>query len=501
MSKLCQNCKAEMPEEANICLNCLTEYENKSGSLGLNAVPESRKHFKIREYINRFNALSRKRKAAIAVPLICLIALVPFTAYMLSPVDGTQKTSAAISELSSGNENRPTTRAEAILNRILEKEDNGDSNLVYGESSSSVISNTNSNSGSGTQGTNANSVSGNGSDSNRESNNTSGGTPSAQDNGNDLSPILNYNDWEYKTNVLNQLEITKYTGNDKNVLVPDQINGTNVERISEKAFSGNSNIQSVTFKDSENYHCLTISSQSFYDLPKLKKIVFPKNTDFLFRSEFAVKTPVLTDIEIDHWQAKFVDGAFYWDESGTKNYGMYVYCEGNTASTFTVPDLCCDVSCGRNISNSKYLKVLNLHEGCRPPHQQDYTEHTYPYLEEINIEPGSENKYYYSYNGAVFAYGNILGGAYSSNLYIYPGAKSDKEFHFPENCYIDFPVVPEGTKPVLETIYVPSTSMIANPEHLYARLPNLKTVKIQKGNPDFTKYQTYLGYDYNVTQY
>ena len=195
-----------------------------------------------------------------------------------------------------------------------------------------------------------------------------------------------------------------------------------------------------------------------------------------------------------------MDGVFYWDESGIKKYSMYVYCEGNTASTFTVPDFCGGVSCGRNISNCKYLKVLNLHKSCRPPQQQDFIDHIYPYLEAINIAPESENKYY-SYNGAVFAYGNILGGTYSSKLYIYPGAKADKEFHFPENCYIDFPVVPKGAKPVLETIYIPSTSMIAKPEYLYARLPNLKTVKIQKGNPDFTKYQTYLGYDFNVTQY
>lgn len=498
MAKLCANCGKKMPDEAHICLNCLTVYGNRSDSAGINAISKRHRHFKTREYINRFRALSKKRKAAIVVPLLCLIALIPFTAYMLSPVDGAYKTNAAISEQDNTGENKPITRAETILNRILGNDNGTNENLVPEQGNSLSATDTNKENTAGGSNINGNSNSKNqfGQNTNSSPNGSSG-----QDDTSNLPPVLNYNDWEYTTNVLNQLEITKYTGNDKNVLVPDQINGTNVERISEKAFSGNSNIQSVTFKDGENYHCLTISSKSFYDLPKLKKIVFPKNTDFIFCYEFAVKTPVLTDIEIDHWQAKFVDGVFYWDESGSKNYGMYVYCEGNTASTFTVPDFCSVVSCGRNISNCKYLKVLNLHEGCRPPHVQDYTEHTYAYLEELNIEPGDGNKDYYSYDGAVFAYGNILSGAYSNKLYIYPGAKADKEFHFPENCYIDFPVVPKGAKPVLETIYIPNTSMIANPEHLYARLPNLKTVKIQKGNPDFTKYQTYLGYDYNVTQY
>ena len=497
MSKLCQNCGMKMPDEANICLNCLTVYGNRSASAGINAISKRHKHFKTREYINRFRALSKKRKAAIAVPLLCLIALIPFTAYMLSPVDGAYKTNAAISEQDSTGENKPITRAEAILNRILGNDNGTNENLVPEQGNSLSSTDTNKENTAGGSNINENSDSKNQSDQNT---NSSPNDSSGQDDTNNLPPVLNYNDWEYKINSANKLEITKYTGNDKNVLVPDQIEGTNVERIAEKTFSGNANIQSVTFKDSETYHCVTISSQTFYDLPQLRKIVFPKNTDFVFNFEFAVKTPVLTDIEIDHWQAKFVDGVFYWDESGIKKYSMYVYCEGNTASTFTVPDFCGGISCGRNISNCKYLKVLNLHKNCSPPQQQDFIDHIYPYLEAINIAPESENKYY-SYNGAVFAYGNILGGTYSSKLYIYPGAKADKEFHFPENCYIDFPVVPKGAKPVLETIYIPSTSMLADPEHLYARLPNLKTVKIQKGNPDFTKYQTYLGYDYNVTQY
>lgn len=158
----------KMPDEANICLNCLTVYGNRSASAGINAISERHKHFKTREYINRFRALSKKRKAAIAVPLLCLIALIPFTAYMFSPVESNQ-TNATISEQSSTGENKPITRAEAILNRILGNDNGTNENLVPEQGNSLSATDTNKENTSGGSNINGNSDSKNQSDQNTNS--------------------------------------------------------------------------------------------------------------------------------------------------------------------------------------------------------------------------------------------------------------------------------------------------------------------------------------------
>lgn len=531
MSKFCPNCKAEMPEEANFCLNCINACDNTTP-----ATSASKKHAscktRVFEYINKFKLLSKKQKAAILGSILCFITLIPFSVYMLTPSDNISENPSIITEQNGDNKGRKKpTRAETILNKLLGKENNkstdnesvtATANALAKAGASSVTASDNESSAAtdssksgntkNSGGTNKNNGNHNGnsetpSGSGGSSNNTNesptdnnNGSESTSDSANeDTEPVLDYNDWEYTINSSDELIITKYTGDDTNVLVPDKIADKNVEKIEADTFSNNSSIKTITFKDSEKYHCLIISTHTFNNLPKLEKIIFPTNTDFVFFHTFAVNTPKLKSITIDHWQAKFINGAFYWSSGGNGKYAMYVYCEGNTASSFTMPDFSYGVSCGENISNCKYLKVLNLPEGSTPPSKQT-PNIKYSYLEEINIASGDGNQYYFSQEGVVYAYGKIYGGKYNCSLYIYPGAKTNKEYTFPTNCYIDFPIV-SGAEPKLETICVPKSSMIDNLEYLSYRLPNLKTVKIQKGHPDYTKYQTYLGYDYNVVQY
>lgn len=517
-----------MPEEANFCLNCMSACDNSIPSKDLELVGK-KKHASLKtrvfNCINRFKMLTKKQKLTIFGPIVCFIILIPVFVCMLMPSDNISENALIITDQTEDQkERKKTTSAEKILNKLFGKEnDNSTNNETLTKTakagtssvtdfcdessngSNSSEHSTNRNNGNNNENSQKPSESGGSQNNTQEGNNNSNGTGSTSNGtSEDTEPVLNYEDWKYTINSQNELVITKYMGNDKNVLVPDKIEEKNVERIESDTFSNNSSVKTITFKDSEKYHNLLISTHTFNNLAELEKIIFPKNTDFAFCSTFAVNTPKLKSIIIDHWQAKFVNGAFYWSESGNGKYAMYVYCEGNTASTFTMPDFSYGISCGENISNCKYLKILNLPQGSTPPKGQKFSTNScelkYPYLEEINIASGDENKYYFSLDGVVYSYGDVYGGKYNCSLYIYPASKSDKEYTFPANCYIDFPIV-TGAEPKLETICVPKSSMLNKPEYLNYRLPNLKTVKIQKGHPDYTKYQTSLSSKYNVVQY
>lgn len=505
LSKFCPNCNSKMPDEANFCLSCMHAYDNNI-SLTVKTISNKHKAFSLNlkenPFLKKFTLLSKKKKAACVAAFVFLIAFIPFSIYMLSPVEPvTNNGNLIYGQTNDGSNNKAVTRAEAIFNEILNNDKKKEGDNTTPNSEEIVKSNekneafTNSDASINTT---SSEIPNNNSNSSGGESSQGGNSENSSGNDNNISdPVLNYDDWEYKTEDGKTI-ITKYTGKDQNVIVPDQLNGSNVYKIEADTFSNNSTIQTVTFKDSTQYHTLWVSQKVFNNCSELRKINFPKNTDLGFFYEFAINCPKLNDIYIDHWQGKFLDGAFYWRSDG-KTWELIMYCEGYQADTLNVPDWVSSVMLSSdNLSNNKYLKTINLPAGCTPPKQQSASVE-YKYLEEINIADGSSNKNYCSYNGVVYLISNSSN--YKLSLYIYPGSKSDKSYTFPENCRINFPVI--KTEFNLETIYIPKTSYLDDStlEYIGYRLENLKTVKVQKGHKDFTKYQSFLASKYNVSEY
>lgn len=140
---------------------------------------------------------------------------------------------------------------------------------------------------SNTEGTANSTTNGNGSSSNLGSTSNSGSdnTTNAGNSGEsensgasdtNSEPVLNYDDWEYTISD-SKVTVTKYTGNDKNIIVPDKFDGANLYKISKETFKDNSTLETVTFKDSEEYHAMTISRSVFNNCSSLKKLLSQKH--------------------------------------------------------------------------------------------------------------------------------------------------------------------------------------------------------------------------------
>lgn len=82
---------------------------------------------------------------------------------------------------------------------------------------------------------------------------------------------MKYKDFEYiKEN--NEITIAKYCGDDKEVVVPSEINGCPVTKIGEYAFFNCRFLKKVELPDS----LISICQCAFYDCKSLKSIVLPK---------------------------------------------------------------------------------------------------------------------------------------------------------------------------------------------------------------------------------
>ena len=70
-----------------------------------------------------------------------------------------------------------------------------------------------------------------------------------------------------------QATILEYTGDDVNVVIPDELGGRPVVAVAEKAFYKNGEISSITIEsDADNF---TIGAQAFSDMDSLVSVVLP----------------------------------------------------------------------------------------------------------------------------------------------------------------------------------------------------------------------------------
>ena len=86
-------------------------------------------------------------------------------------------------------------------------------------------------------------------------------------------PVVKRNEYEYTIKTPNTIDIVKYRGNASDVIIPDAIDGYQVQGIAAGAFKGNNRIRTITLPDSID----AIGSYAFTSCINLQEIIFPKN--------------------------------------------------------------------------------------------------------------------------------------------------------------------------------------------------------------------------------
>lgn len=90
-----------------------------------------------------------------------------------------------------------------------------------------------------------------------------------------------YNGLEYEVDGP-EITITKYTGSDSSVYIPDMIDGRKVVKIGEEAFSGNKTIEHVRF----SAYLEKIGESAFKECSSLQEAVFPASMTYIGDDSF-----------------------------------------------------------------------------------------------------------------------------------------------------------------------------------------------------------------------
>lgn len=472
--KQCKNCGADLPEEANLCLDCLTIQAENTDM----AVPVVKNTSKIKKII---------------IPaVIAVIAVIVFTvalSYGLTkpnqpltndsssdiPVLTEDDTNDDLNVLPEITDNETTTNASEGIINVLENRFNPDKSVnstIYNADNGSVT-NKPTNPNNQTEATNP-PVQEKPTD--KGENATNGGNTGGEESTTAPETEIEYDKFEYYFDSSNYLHISKYIGNKKHVIIPDKINGFNVRRIDSRAFEDNSTVETVTFKKSEEYHSLTVDSFAFQNCSSLKTINFGENTDWGIFERFASNCQKLSNINIDHWQYKVYDHALYY--YNTQRWSLVYIFEGYNTEEYHEPDFISTFQSYFFDYNIHIKRIYLNDKGDIYGLHSSYLLNSNPNLEGIYVSKNNQNSF--DVDGVLFGYKG--GTGYSYNLQFYPQNKKDKSFTIPnysrfrdfKNAYIEELVIPKNVVFIEKEL---------NNICLNKGVPNLKTIKIENGSP------------------
>lgn len=273
---------------------------------------------------------------------------------------------------------------------------------------------------------------------------------------------------EYSQNKLH-LSITKYNGNDENVVIPATYNGKYIVEIRKETFKDNDKIKTITFADDEDRPYLWINTNCFYNCPNLHTINMP-DENLGIVAGFAKKCYSMKTITLKNSQYRFEDGGLY---AGNGNsWELRYFCPATVPEIFTIPSWCAGIDSASNFSELTNLRVIYCHEYVSVfPHQTNIPNN----LEAIYVDDKNENGY--DVNGIAFKY-NSSDGKYHCT---YPPKNTTKDFTIPDNTYIYGPYI---NNPYLETLRIELTAELFGPTAIIDKraFTNLKTIYVKSGH-------------------
>lgn len=284
---------------------------------------------------------------------------------------------------------------------------------------------------------------------------------------------VEYDNFEYTVNGSN-VAITAYTGNSAVVVVPDIIEDKKVSSIEANTFKDNNTVKKIYFGNSDSKHTIYIKTGAIINCDSLEEVTFNNAQSWDFKTLFIKNCQSMLNININSSLCKFVDGGLYCKSSNNPpgTYLLCYFCEGYQTDTYSTPDFCygANWSAFKYNKNVKYIYVNN-------------DAHTSPsYFDNLTIEKVfyyDSHPHYFDVDGVIFDKVSPYSDG-TRYLRYYSPYKKDKAFSVPEN------VIFNHTKknPYLEQLTIPASveidSMCLEDYCEKSVFTNLNTIYIQQ---------------------
>lgn len=505
MSKICDNCGCEMPEEATFCLKCFHKIALKSETLqdlplpvSKSGIEKSTKRFITPEKIHILLS-DKKIKAVLMSTVIILILLVSVSAVaakltnnsMSKVKDGepstimvpvTEPDGTAVTDVNGENVYEAvevTTEKHSFWNTVFNKDESTTENNGGGFFAS-LLGDNKSDTDSDTNGI-ADVPSVNVGTSPSENPTIGNLTDSTQaPNGNTQPSQTVSSEADFSYSVINdKIKIIKYNGNDANVVVPAVIGGKVVSYIGANAFSGNSSIKTIAFENFYDASKLRLSFQNaviFTDLPNLKQIILPAdasthlvNADgeytndyyFEFYKIFGALLSLSFVGTTDNYGSNHInsENGVIWGpliQGGTSSIGVLYYPNAKKDKSFTVPASTNTVF-SIAFAGNDYVEKISIHKNIKKINGSDFSGCSS--LNCFEVESGNVSGYY-SHSGVILGdFNAVINNCKYKTIVAYPPHKKDARFDVPD---VGVPYAISGgfnNNPYLETLKLPSAKL------------------------------------------
>ena len=173
-----------------------------------------------------------------------------------------------------------------------------------------------------------------------------------------------YNSFEYYETE-SGITVTKYLGDEANVIFPESIDGKAITEIEMRAFSMDKNIKSVTLPDTVEF----IGARAFFGCDSLESIAMPKNLKEI--GDYAISScDLLSEIIVPQGVEKIGKEAFSSNRgmtraflpNGIKEWGSGMFSNCYELSEVTLPDDMTEIPDGMFFATRK-LTEIELPEG------------------------------------------------------------------------------------------------------------------------------------------
>lgn len=170
-----------------------------------------------------------------------------------------------------------------------------------------------------------------------------------------------YENFEYIVSD-NSITLTKYKGNEKNVVIPNEIDGVLVEEIGELCFYQNNDLEIVKFPETVT----SINDCAFYRCYNIKEIQLPNNLKEIIKNPF-YRCEKLEKFEIDNEYFTTIDGVLYNKDKTI----LLIYPEGKTTKTLKIPNTVKEIADSAFGYSCDYLKEIRIPKSVKVMYYDD----------------------------------------------------------------------------------------------------------------------------------
>lgn len=179
---------------------------------------------------------------------------------------------------------------------------------------------------------------------------------SCSNNGNYTSNnTLTYKNFEYIVSD-NSIILTKYKGNEKSVIIPNEIDGVLVEKIGEYCFYQNADLEIIKIPET----IASIADCAFYRCYGIKEIKLPNSLKEIYKNPF-FRCEKLEKFEINNEYFATIDGVLYNKDKTI----LLIYPEGKTNEVLKIPNTVKEIADSAFGYSCDYLTEIRIPKSVR----------------------------------------------------------------------------------------------------------------------------------------